>query len=144
MGAAGRPILLYDLSRRSLGNDLPNLANILLTICGQDADFQPTAREAAQAFLENEILDPVQGVNRFNQAVVILDKHQYHANWKATREGPQVELNHCPYLDLARDHPHLCQIDQAILTELFQTPLEVKQRRDFDQFPTPPCIFSVA
>ncbi len=141
-GAAGRPILLYGLSGVSLGENLPGLAKSLLKVLFDNGESSLPAQAVARELLANQERESLRGVQLFNQAISILDQLGYLPNWKATREGPEIELKHCPYQDLATEHPQLCQIDQALLSELFQTELKLVKRRDFGLNPYSPCIFS--
>jgi len=140
-GGAGRPISLYDLTSRSLGTNLaPLLKAILESISKKksaDSDFLVIADSlAAEANLDqgNRIL-------RFNQALEYLNRLNYHASWEAHPDGPQVFLRHCPYQDLAKDQDHLCLIDNYLISILFDTPLELSQKRSFSKNPFSPCIF---
>ncbi len=139
---AGRPVFLYSLSPDSLGDSTKRMTGALLKVLAADENGSDDIDLAAKYFLDQVETHARRDVQRFNQAIEILDQFHYHASWKATREGPEVEFKHCPYQDLAIDHPLLCQIDEAILSELFQTPLRLKQRRDFDEHPYSPCVFT--
>ena len=139
---AGRPVLLYTLSPYSLGDSTKRMTGALLSVVAKGEGGRDQADSVAINFLDGVATDARRDVQRFNQAIEVLDQFHYHASWKATREGPEVEFKHCPYQDLAKDHPLLCQVDEAILSELFQTPLRLKQRRDFDEHPYSPCIFT--
>lgn len=140
-GHAGRPILLYNVSSNTLGDNFPHLAKCLLTVVMDNPETDLNLQKIAGAFLENIERQPTRGIKLFNQAIAILDQFNYRASWKATRVGPQVELKHCPYQDLAREDPRICQVDEAILSELLETRMVLVKRRDFGPDPFSPCVF---
>ena len=140
-GGAGRPILLYDLTPNALGTNIAALLSAMLASLANktaaDVDFQNIAEILAGEInlsLENRII-------RFNLAVEYLNQMNYHANWEARPEGPQVVLRHCPYLDLAETHHGLCQIDINLISILFDTHMELSRKRTFGKDPFSPCIF---
>lgn len=137
-GGAGRPILLYNLTPHTLGTNIaPLLSAMLALLVNKDADFQSIAE-----ILAREInLSPENRILRFNQAVEYLNQMNYHASWEARLEGPQVILRHCPYLDLAETHHGLCQIDTKLISNLFDTRMELSKKRTFGKDPFSPCIF---
>ena len=123
--------------RMELENEIQTLKSDIMSL-----KAQTTAEQIARVFLEGVMKEELKGVQLFNQAIAILDEFGYLASWKATRDGPQVELKHCPYRELALDHPQLCQIDERILSELFEMDLRLIKRREFGKNPYTPCIFS--
>jgi len=140
-GGAGRPILLYTLTPATIGMNLgplieAALESIEINIAGESIK-QEIAKNLAKEYINLE-MNPV---SRFNNALDYLNSLNYHASWEAHPEGPQIELRHCPYADLAQTHPYLCQIDQNLITFLFETPMELIKKRSFNKNPYSPCIF---
>jgi predicted ArsR family transcriptional regulator len=48
----------------------------------------------------------------------------YHARWEAGQQGPRILFGHCPYAAIIEKHPELCQMDAALLKELFGDDME--------------------
>lgn len=140
-GGAGRPILLYTLTPTVIGmNLIPFIEAALESIndnIARDTIRQKIAENLAEGYINLE-KNPV---SRFNLALEYLNSLNYHASWEAHPEGPQIELRHCPYGDLAQSHHGLCQIDINLVTFLFETPLELTRKRSFNNNPYSPCIF---
>jgi predicted ArsR family transcriptional regulator len=139
-GGAGRPIYLYTLSSAFLGENLTALSGALLAALAEGD--QPIYRVAAEKLANSGIPEQTNRISRYNLAVERLNTMNYHASWQARPDGPQVELRHCPYRDLALTHPQICLIDQELVSRLFDIPMEMIQKRDFGQNPYSPCIFS--
>jgi predicted ArsR family transcriptional regulator len=140
-GGAGRPIKLYNLTPRVLGTNINPLLKALLELIAGKSSAERDFQQAAERLIGN--IELIQGnrINRFNQAIEILNQHHYHASWEAHPTGPQVLLRHCPYHDLAQDHPELCQMDTKLVSLLFDTSLEITEKRSFDKDPYSPCVF---
>ena len=140
-GGAGRPILLYTLTSAVIGiNLIPLLEAVIESIDNiSEATLirQNIAERLAYGYDNNE-KNPI---SRFNQALNYLNTLNYHASWEAHPEGPQIELRHCPYGNLAQTHHGLCLIDIDLITLLFDTPLELTKKRSFGPNPFSPCIF---
>ena len=59
-------------------------------------------------------------MRRLASTIERLNSMHYQARWEAGAEGPRIILGHCPYRAIIADHPELCQMDAALLTELLQ------------------------
>jgi predicted ArsR family transcriptional regulator len=139
-GGSGRPILLYNLTARNLGDNLNTLLRGFLNQLIEAESREKTLKRIAKNLLDvGEIRNRVQ---RFNAGIEKLNAMHYHASWEARPEGPRIELRHCPYQDIAQDHPLLCQLDEEILCRIFGNDIQLVQKRDFEQNPTPPCVFA--
>ncbi len=138
---SGRPIFLYNLSSRALGENIIPLLRGILDVITDHEDRDLLIQEIASQLANHKQELSKNRITRFNEAVVHLNENNYHASWRATPDGPQVELKHCPYQNLAQTHPHLCQLDEQILSALFQTPLGLIHKRTFENNPFSPCIF---
>jgi len=140
-GYAGRPILLYNLTSKTLGDNILNLMGVMLKTLGE-SDENGTMLERITSLIQEEFQsEPGNRISTFNQAVEFLNEHHYYASWKATPDGPQIELRNCPYQDLAQTHSQLCQIDERVLSSIFKTEFTLIQKRDFGKNPFSPCIF---
>ena len=140
-GYAGRPILLYNLTSQCLGENTQNLMGIILRGLGEGEEYQLMIERFSDLILEDYQAESGNLISAFNQAVDFLNERFYHASWKATPEGPQIELRHCPYDDLAITHPQLCQLDENVISRIFNTELVLTQKRKFGSNPFSPCIF---
>jgi len=140
-GYAGRPILLYNLTSRNLGENILNLMGVLLNTIKEEKEYRVMLARISRSFLEEFQLKPGNRISNFNKAVAFLNERHYRASWKATPDGPQIELHHCPYRKLAQTHSQLCQIDEEVLSSIFNIKLELTQKRNFGKNPFSPCIF---
>jgi len=140
-GGAGRPTKLYNLTSRSLGSNIESLLAVILETLGSDISADETLRSIAEIMAEKAGLKPGYRIQKYNQALEYLNQLDYHANWEAHPQGPQVILRHCPYRDIAKDQDQICQIDSYLLSILFDTNLELTRKRSFGTNPFSPCIF---
>lgn len=140
-GGVGRSILLYTLTSVSLGDNLiPLLQAFLSTL--DESENQEQLLELIIGKMTGRIIEGRRNrVQRFNQGVDLLNAMNYHASWEARPQGPQVELRNCPYHNLARTHPILCQLDEKLLQEIYGTRMNLIQKKDFEKDPLSPCIF---
>ncbi len=140
-GYAGRPILLYNLTSPTLGENVLELLGILLEALGEGEDSRVMLNKITGLILEDFKTEKGNLISSYNQAVAFMNERHYRASWKATPDGPQIELRHCPYRDLAKTHPQLCQLDEQIVSSIFNTELALTKKRDFGKNPFSPCIF---
>jgi len=140
-GGAGRPTKLYNLTSRFLGSNIESLLAVILETLGSDISADETLRSIAEILAEKAGLKPGNRIQKYNQALEYLNQLDYHANWEAHPQGPQVILRHCPYRDIAKDQDQICQIDSYLLSILFDTNLELTRKRSFGTNPFSPCIF---
>jgi len=140
-GYAGRPILLYNLTSKTLGDNILNLMGVMLKTMEEGDEYHTLLEKIANFILDDFQSEPGNRISIFNQAVAFLNQLHYHASWKATPDGPQIELRNCPYRNLAQTHSQLCQIDERILSKIFKAELELTRKREFGKNPFSPCIF---
>ena len=140
-GWAGRPTKLYNLTSRSLGSNIESLLTVILETLNSAHFADETFESIAAVLAQKAALNTRNRIQRYNQALEYLNQLNYHANWEAHPEGPQVVLRHCPYREMAKDQDQLCQIDRALVSILFDTTLELSQKRSFGTNPFSPCIF---
>jgi predicted ArsR family transcriptional regulator len=120
----GRPMQVYGLSRRVLGDGLDELAGALLEVWlgaatdkGMDAGLKSVA-EKLSGVPDTGI--PVTGTSvmqRLARTIERLNELRYQARWEASVTGARLILGHCPYSAIITRHPELCRMD-AILLEL--------------------------
>jgi len=115
----GRPEKLYSLSQAALGDNLPALANALLTEAGSRLKIEAIA---------SRILDVSQFANlpvtkRLALLIEKLNEMNYQARWEAGSEGPRVIFGRCPYAKVIADHPELCKMDGVMLEMSLARPI---------------------
>lgn len=140
-GGSGRPILLYNLTSQNLGTNLQHLMGVLLDVIQEDDEYEVLLDRITNGFLKDFQPETGNRISIYNQAILFLNENNYRASWKATPEGPQIELRHCPYYDLAKTQPQLCQIDEKVISKIFETELLLTKKRDFGTNPFSPCVF---
>lgn len=143
-GGAGRPIYLYNLSSQSLGDNLAGLLEAVFESIEKHPDPDSILEMIASRLADKHLPEKVNRITLYNLAVEYLNSLNYHASWGAHLEGPRVELRHCPYRDLARTNPLICQVDQLLLSRLFQISLVLNQKRVFGNNPFSPCTFQTS
>jgi predicted ArsR family transcriptional regulator len=141
-GGSGRPIYLYNLSSPSLGENLERLLQSFLINLEKHPDRELIREDIADLIREDHPREKLSRVNLYNRAVEMLNELNYHANWQARPEGPQIELRHCPYRSLALNNSQICMIDQALISNLLETPMTLIQKRSFGDNPYSPCLFN--
>ena len=114
----GRPEKVYSLPRAALGDNLPALADALLTEAASGVRIEALAQRLAGE--SNFASQPL--AKRLNLTVEKLNQMNYHARWEAGSEGPRILFGHCPYAAIIEKHPELCQMDAAILKEWMGQP----------------------
>jgi predicted ArsR family transcriptional regulator len=115
----GRPENLYSLAQSALGDNLPVLADALLSegmntkkIGGRIAKTQGLSELSKQPIAK-----------RLHLLVEKLNEMHYQSRWEAGAEGPRVILGRCPYSQVIENHPELCKMDEALLAEALARPI---------------------
>jgi predicted ArsR family transcriptional regulator len=116
----GRPEKVYSIPRAALGDNLSALSEVLLTEAGSSVRVEALAKRLAGE--SNFKSQPV--ARRLNLLVEKLNQMNYHARWEAGSQGPRILFGHCPYASIIGKHPELCQMDGAMLRELFGDNME--------------------
>lgn len=116
----GRPEKVYSIPRAALGDNLSALSEALLTEAGSSVRVEALAKRLAGE--SNIKSQPV--AKRLNLLVEKINQMNYHARWEAGPQGPRILFGHCPYAAIIGKHPELCQMDAALLKELFGDEME--------------------
>lgn len=126
--ARGRPVNIYALSRRLLGDGLGNLAVAAFAVWLRDT---PEAfRETGLRSLAQQLAGvgfsgpPVPMPRRLARTVDRLNDLHYRARWEAGAEGPRLILGYCPYVAILADLPELCCMDAFLLEQCIGQPVE--------------------
>ena len=135
----GRPEKLYSLSQAALGDNLPALANALLTEAGRKLNVDAVA---------SHILDSSQFVNlpvtkRLVLLVEKLNEMHYQARWEAGAEGPRVIFGRCPYAKVIDGYPELCKMDTVVLGISLGRPVIQLQKSEVGTRGLCPFLFQV-
>jgi predicted ArsR family transcriptional regulator len=139
----GRPMQIYGLSRRVLGDGLDKLAGSLLDIWlgsipvgNRGAGLQSLAGQLASA---TDDKTPV--MKRLIRAVERLNELHYQARWEASSQGPRLILGHCPYAVIVGGHPELCQMDVFLLEAMLGASIEQTAKLQLSDKGLPFCSF---
>ena len=143
----GRPMNLYGLSRRMLGDTLDELAGGLLATCSAESDHR-----AQQARLRS-VAEKLAGANndekessiprRLTRAIDRLNELHYRARWEAGAAGPRLILCHCPYAAIILNHPELCQMDAYLLETQLGLLVDQTEKLQLSAKGLPFCAFLV-
>jgi predicted ArsR family transcriptional regulator len=147
----GRPVNVFSLSRRVLGDNLDRLVDAMFSewMRGISQEAQVDLLQAVAHRLafpagggkeDNESLGITQ---RLSKAVKRLNELHYQARWEAGAQGPRIILGHCPYKVVIDSHPELCQIDAFILSTRLDAPARQITKLEQGMCGTPFCAFVI-
>ena len=143
----GRPVKIYGLSRRVVGDGLEDLARAML-----DVFVKSPTGEAPEASLRSIALrlagetSPVPErllTRRLSQTVDWLNELHYQARWEAGVDGPHVILGQCPYSAIIMDYPELCRMDEFLLEQRTGLPAEQTAKLQPSAKGYPFCTFKI-
>ncbi len=115
----GRPVQLYSLSRRVLGEGLDVLADRVLDEWFESMD--EVARRRVIRSIARRLMHIDQGIQnaplsmRLSAVVEGVNRLHYLARWEAAATGPKLVFGNCPYAAIIQAHPELCQMDADLL-----------------------------
>jgi len=144
----GRPIKVYGLSEKSLGDNLSLLSSALLN---HRSGTLPTSKRLP--FLHSLAADIADQIGRPNtkdpmtkrliHLLENLNEKHYQSRWEAGAEGPRILFAHCPYAAIIDKHPELCQMDGFLLGE--EMGAKARQLAKIDRKPggITHCIFLI-
>ena len=139
----GRPMQVYGLSRRVLGDGLDALAGTVLDawLGGasdgiREAGLRSVAeRLAGGADLKATLMKKLAGtVERLNAI-------HYQARWEASAAGPRLILGHCPFAAIIAGHPELCRMDAIFLETRLGSVVEQTTKMQLSDKGLPFCAF---
>ena len=140
----GRPVKVYRLSDKSLGDNLSILASALLK------KIPTSKRQRDMHSLALELADEIGRTNpndlfakRINHLTDKLNEMQYQARWEAGAEGPRILFDNCPYAAIIEKHPELCQMDGNLLEEEIGAKARQIAKIDLHLAGKPHCIFVI-
>jgi predicted ArsR family transcriptional regulator len=143
----GRPVNVYGLSRRVLGDGLDGLAGAMFESLLREAP--ETLREARLRSMAlrlggNTLPGPeTPHPRRLTLAVDRLNELHYQARWEAGIDGARIILGHCPYSSIISAYPELCRMDANLLEQRSGSPVEQIAKLQPSAKGYPFCIFRV-
>jgi len=144
----GRPVKVYGLSARVLGDGLCELAGALFDAWlgaaeaeEREAGLRSVARHMAG--LASSTRRDVPLTQRLTEAVRRLNELPYQARWEAGAAGARIVLGRCPYAVVVPERPELCRLDTLLLEE--QLGLDVTQTAKLERSARGEtfCIFEI-
>ena len=144
----GRPVKIYAVSGKILGDGLPRLSHHLLDeMLGSENMSQ---RALLLQKLGQRLASPLTNGSsstspmlRLNDTVKHLNQLGYESRWEAHASGPRIILGHCPYVAIIHEHPELCEMDAALLGECLTQRVEQIAKLEGAEGGRPYCIFGV-
>jgi len=143
----GRPVNVYGLSRRVLGDGLDRLAGAMFD--GLLRDAPEAEREAGLRTValrlggKNSPGPDTYMPRRLSQAIDRLNELHYQAHWEAGIDGARIILGHCPYAAIIAAYPELCRMDEYLLEQRCCSPVEQLARLQPSVKGQPFCSFRV-
>jgi len=143
----GRPVNVYGLSRRVLGDGLDGLGRAMLEVFVQAVPeaVQEAGLRTVALYLggENKSLPGSPLPRRLSQAIDRLNELHYQARWEAGPDGAHIILGHCPYAAIIAGHPELCRMDAYLLELCSGSPVEQLAKLQPSAKGYPFCAFRV-
>jgi len=139
----GRPMHIYGLSRRMLGDGLDQLAGALMDVwLGEAADeIRDAGLRSVAEWLAGEADVKAPVMKRLVRAVERLNELHYQARWEASAAGPRLTLGYCPYMAIITEHPELCRMDELILEKRLGSSVEQTEKLQLSDNGLPFCAF---
>jgi predicted ArsR family transcriptional regulator len=143
----GRPKNIYALSRQVLGDGLDGLARATLDAWlrnSTEAELEIGLRSVAMQLAGQTLPgNEIQLKRRLTSLVDRLNELHYQSRWEAGAKGPNVILGHCPYSAILASNPELCRMDEFLLEEWTQLPVEqtARQKKGIRGYPF--CSFRI-
>lgn len=118
----GRPEMVYALTARAEALTPRNYgelcACLLDALNGWTVDSDRLLAGAGEA-----VLDRAPRPTRRGEALTFLETRGYFPSLEQSEAGQAIILANCPYLEVARSHPQVCQFDITLLGRLFGGPV---------------------
>lgn len=142
----GRPTQIYSCTQQINQNNLDQLSEVLLSYSmkyfGQNDTEQLLKGIASQmvAKFPSESNNPTR---RLYSAIRTLNRMNYQAHWEAHGEHPRIMLGHCPYSALVGQHPEICQMDEFLLEDLLNSPVNQIEKLTSTSKGLSQCVFFI-
>lgn len=143
----GRPNLVYMPTNQSLENGLVNLTSALLGIITDHRSKKQKETQLRKLASQLSIEDSPKNQSnalRLGSAVQRLNELGYKSHWEAHSDSPRIFLGHCPYSEMADQHPELCEMDGYLIEGLVHK--DVKQIEKCSRKPgdSSHCVFKIS
>ncbi|MGA7193348.1 MAG: winged helix-turn-helix transcriptional regulator [Anaerolineales bacterium] len=145
-GERGRPVKLYKLSEKYLGDNFALLSDAVLnemlkklSPAKQKEVIHAIAKRFALQFDANDLNFPM--AKQLSLIIEKLNAYHYQARWEAGADGPRILFAHCPYAAIIEKHPELCQMDEILLGKLMNVTTHQLAKIDQQSAGSPYCIF---
>lgn len=143
----GRPVNIYGLSRRVLGDGLDELAMALLDLWRENSaadELELGLKALALRLGGNDLPDPdLLLTHRLIRLMNRLNELHYQARWEAGAKGPNIILGHCPYAAIIATNPELCRVDGYLLVQWTGSQVEQIAKLQTGIKGYPACTFVV-
>ncbi len=142
----GRPVKLYKLSEKILGDNLALLSDAILRewLNGLSPSKREEALKKIAGALISQIGTSQPEVPAAKRLAIVIEKLNvlhYQARWEAGADGPRILFGHCPYAAIIKDHPELCQMDSEMLSGVLQS--TARQTAKMDTNGAAACVFAL-
>jgi predicted ArsR family transcriptional regulator len=141
----GRPVNIYGLSRRVLGDSLDELAKAMVNTWlkkTKEAELEAGLRSLAlQLGGKNLPGHDVLLTHRLTRLIDRLNGLHYQARWEAGVYGPNIILGYCPYAAIVDEIPELCRMDAYLLEQWTGTRMEQTAKLQTGAKGYPICAF---
>lgn len=115
----GRPPWLYSAVPKMEAESVDDLKEAIRADLAE-ADDDTIAQEAAARWADLEMMSSDAQIKDNSDAVsaatTALGQAGFHASQSPS--GDRIEITHCPYVDFISEHPVICEIHTALLTEV--------------------------
>jgi predicted ArsR family transcriptional regulator len=143
----GRPVNVYGLSRRILGDGLDGLAVAMFAGLLRDAPESEEEERLVSISIHLGGADKPDRdaplARRLTSAVDRLNELHYQARWEAGLDGPRIILGHCPYAAILATTPELCRMDEYLLEQRSGLSVEQVAKLQPSTNGYPFCLFRV-
>ena len=143
----GRPVNIYGLSRRVLGDGLDELARSLLDLWRENSiagELESNLKSLAIRLGGEHLPDPdLLLTHRLTRLMDRLNELHYQARWEAGAQGPNIILGHCPYAAIIATNPELCRVDGYLLEQWTGSRVEQTAKLQTGIKGYPACAFVV-
>jgi predicted ArsR family transcriptional regulator len=130
----GRPRLIYSLTDKGVEEFPTSYLRLTKLLVDSLKDrmtpdeieeiFNSIGTDIAEAYeseLEHRSLE-----ERLKQLKTVLSKEGFIVEWKKNKESYTLTSLSCPYYRIGLDHPEICALDFALISEFLSTPIKIE------------------
>lgn len=150
----GRPAQLYRLSATVSAHALDVLASALMqqelsrVDMANPEELDKVLHQIAQRMVET-LVGPNKATIGRNLTVRLqfvvrrLAAFHYQPRWEAHARGPRLVLGHCPYGRLAVTQPHICLIDEHLISRMIEADARLTSKLEQTSPGLYQCVFEI-